>query len=172
MKLLRGITTLGLLATGCLASSQNDDLNYAIGLVNQARQAQGLQPLSWDPNLAAYAQFWANEMASGQQPFAHATGQYRPNQGENLYERASGQCDSAYENPVQTAMRAWLAQASLYNGQPITTGHEPWLHWSQCMWSTTTHIGCARAYSISEAYKVYDVCRFTPEGNVVGEKPF
>lgn len=143
MKLLRGITTLGLLATSCLASSQNDDLNYAIGLVNQARQAQGLHPLSWDPNLAAYAQFWANEMASGQQPFAHATGQYRPDQGENLYERASGQCDSAYENPVQTAMRAWLAQASLYNGQPITTGHEPWLHWCTASPAPSKY-GCLR----------------------------
>ena len=129
MKLFRGTTSLALLATICLASSQDNDLNYAIGLVNQARQAQGLRPLSWDPDLAAYAQFWANEMASGRQPFAHATGQYRPYQGENLYQRASGQCDGAYEYPVQTAMRAWLAQQSLYSGQPITTGREPWLHW-------------------------------------------
>ena len=34
------------------------------------------------------------------------------------------------------------------------------------MWSNTTQIGCARAYSISEAYKVYDVCRFYPQGNM------
>ena len=129
IKLLRSITSLGLLAAICLASSQNDDLSYALAMVNRARMARGLRPLSWDPDLAAYAQVWANEMASGQQPYAHATGPYRPNQGENLYRRASGQCDGAYENPVQTAMRAWLAEGYLYGGQPITTGHEPWLHW-------------------------------------------
>jgi hypothetical protein len=26
-------------------------------------------------------------------------------------------------------MQAWLAQGALYNGEPITTGTEPWLHW-------------------------------------------
>lgn len=110
-------------------ADENDDMNKAIATLNQARQAKGVQPLAWDANLAAYAQFWANEMASGKAPFSHASGQYRPDQGENLYEEGAGQCDSTYDNPLQTAMRAWLSQERLYNNQPITTGHEPWLHW-------------------------------------------
>ncbi|PNP53816.1 hypothetical protein THARTR1_05940 [Trichoderma harzianum] len=148
----------------CLA--QADDRALALSLINQARQAQGIQPLVWNANLASYAQYWANIMAAGQQPFSHAQGTYRPQQGETLFEYQSTQCDAAYDNPLQTAAHTWLAQASLYNGMPITDGHEPWLHWSQCMWSTTTQIGCARAYSISEPYKTYDVCRFFPEGNM------
>lgn len=111
----------------CLA--QSDDRALALSLINQARQAQGIQPLTWNPNLASYAQYWANIMASGQQPFSHAQGAYRPQQGETLFEYQSAQCDSAYDNPLQTAARTWLAQASLYNGMPVTDGHEHWLHW-------------------------------------------
>ena len=108
-----------------------DDPNNTLAIVNQARQARGVPPLIWDVNLTMYAQFWAGEMASGRQPFAHASGIYRPNQGENLYEQSAGQCDAAYDNPLQTGMRAWLSQERLYTGQPITTGHEPWLHWCE-----------------------------------------
>ncbi|ODA83791.1 hypothetical protein RJ55_02307 [Drechmeria coniospora] len=172
MRLLTGIVALGLLPHRGTPSTLSEDLSYSINALNQARQAKRLASLSWDPNLAAYAQYWANAMATGQQPFAHATGRYRPSQGENLYARASGQCDGAYDTPMLTAMHAWFAQASLYNDEPVRTGHEHWLHWSQCMWSTTTHVGCARAYSISEPYKVYNVCRFFPAGNIVGQKPF
>ncbi|UNI14931.1 hypothetical protein JDV02_001509 [Purpureocillium takamizusanense] len=154
-----------------VAATPNEDLNNALATVNQARQAKGVRPLQWDPDLAGYAQTWANFMASDSVAFSHAPSQYRQNQGENIYDRESGQGDFEYDNPVLTAMRSWLSQAPLYDDKPVT-GHEKWLHWSQCMWSNTTHIGCARAYSISTAYKVYDVCRFYPQGNIVGEKPF
>ncbi|KAG6034864.1 hypothetical protein E4U41_006344 [Claviceps citrina] len=149
---------------GILAGS--DDAIQALAMVNQARQAKGVKPLAWDAGLVAYAQYWANEMASGRHPFEHAQGPNRPSQGENLYEQSAGQCDAAYDSPLQTGMHAWLSQEHLYTGQPITTGHEPWLHWAQCMWSTTTNIGCARAYALLEPYKFFDVCRFTPEGNM------
>ncbi|OAA48719.1 Basic form of pathogenesis- protein 1 [Metarhizium rileyi] len=172
MKIFAGLPVLCLLTCGGFATVGNEDPNAALTIVNQARQAKGIQPLVWNDNLETYAQFWANEMGSGRQPFAHAPISYRPNQGENMYEQSSGQYDSRYDNPLQTAMRAWLSQEHLYTGQPVTTGHEPWLHWSQCMWSSTTQIGCARAYSISEPYKFFSVCRFAPEGNIVGQKPF
>ncbi|OAA33142.1 Basic form of pathogenesis- protein 1 [Moelleriella libera RCEF 2490] len=148
------------------AQAASDDLFNGFELVNLARQAKGIRPLSWDANLTAYAQFWANQMASGSQPFEHARGIYRPDQGENLYEQSAGQCDASYDRPLQTAVHVWLSQERLYAGQPVMTGHEPWLHWSQCMWAATTDIGCARAFSISEPYKFYDVCRFSPEGNM------
>lgn len=174
---------VSVLSIWSLGTAQQDDLSLALNMVNQARQVQGLQPLAWEPNLVAYAGVWAKQIASGQVPFSHAQGSMRPQQGENLFEQQSSVCDAAYDIPLQTAMQTWLAQAALYTGQPITTGAEPWLHWckpllsylvyllirmvsAQCMWSTSTHIGCAWAYSILEPYKVFDVCRFYPEGNV------
>ncbi|KAG6089152.1 hypothetical protein E4U31_005565 [Claviceps sp. LM219 group G6] len=115
------------LVIGILAAS--DDAIKALAMVNQARQAHGVPGLAWDTGLEAYAQFWANEMASGRSRFEHAQGPNRPSQGENLYEQSAGQCDAAYDNPLQTGMHAWLSQEHFYTGQPITTGHEPWLHW-------------------------------------------
>ncbi|OAA47306.1 SCP-like extracellular [Beauveria brongniartii RCEF 3172] len=159
-------------STALAISAQSDDLVSAFNMVNQARAERFVKPLSWSPDLAAYAQLWANLMASGQVPFQHAAGAYRPSQGEVLYVQEASGCHPSYDAPFQSAMRAWLAQAPLYDDKPIMTGHEPWLHWSQCMWLGSTEIGCARAYSISEAYKIFVVCRFSPEGNVYGQKPF
>ncbi|KAH7163112.1 CAP domain-containing protein [Dactylonectria estremocensis] len=133
----------------CLAAStvSADDRSLALEMVNKAREAQGVAPLTWNSDLAAYAQFWALQMGVGAQPFSHAPSQLRPQQGENIYEHQSGQCDAAFDTPLQTAV-------------------------PQCMWSDTTQIGCARAYSVSDSYKVYNVCRFLPQGNILGEKPF
>ncbi|KAG5952080.1 hypothetical protein E4U53_001681 [Claviceps sorghi] len=127
MKFLLGTCSCFAFVSGILAGS--DDANRALAMVNQARQSKGIRPLVWDSGLAAYAQYWANEMATGRRPFEHAQGPDRPSQGENLYEESAGQCDAAYDNPLQTGMHAWLSQERLYTGQPITTGHEPWLHW-------------------------------------------
>lgn len=68
-------------------------------------------------------------MASGRETFHHASGPYRPSQGEVIYEHSAGQCDSTYDNPLVSGMTAWLSQAPLYDNKPITTGQEPWLHW-------------------------------------------
>ncbi|KAF4989705.1 hypothetical protein FDECE_14620 [Fusarium decemcellulare] len=165
MKLTQVLVSMALFLPTSLASP-NDDLVLAITMVNRVREAHGINPLAWSPDLAAYAQFWASQMGSGSQPFSHAPPELRPKQGENIFHHTSPQCDADYNNPLQTAVRAWLAQEKLYTGQPIRDGKEPWLHWSQCMWSKTTHIGCSRAYSISEPLKFFDVCRFFPEGNM------
>ncbi|CAH0049548.1 unnamed protein product [Clonostachys solani] len=89
-----------------LAMAQNNDLNQAIGMMNQARQSRGLKPLLWSNDLANGATFWAREMAIGAAGFAHAPVQFRPNQGETLYERQSARCDAAYDAPLQAAATA------------------------------------------------------------------
>lgn len=122
-------TVSKILALASTATAQLEDLSRAFATLNQARLHNGVKPLSWSPDLAAYAQLWANMMASGQVPFEHASGPYRPEQGEVLYVQQAGQCDASYDTPIQSAMHAWLAQETLYDGKPIKTGHEPWLHW-------------------------------------------
>lgn len=126
MLLLQCLLTL--IASLGIASAAIGDLETAFATVNQARKLQNLQPLTWSPDLAAYAQFWADQMASGSQHFQHAPSKFRPDQGENLFVQQSTQCDVAYDYPFRAAMNAWLSQAPLYNNQPVT-GHEAWLHW-------------------------------------------
>ncbi|RMJ19033.1 hypothetical protein CDV36_001287 [Fusarium kuroshium] len=171
MKFIPTLASLALFLFATLVSA-NDDLVLAINTINQARQAKGINPLGWSPDLAAYAQYWANQMGAGAQPFSHAPPELRPLQGENIFQQTATQCDAVHDTPLQNAVKAWLSQERLYTGQPISDGKEPWLHWSQCMWSQTTHIACARAYSVSEPCRVFDVCRFYPEGNIIGQTPF
>ncbi|TQV95646.1 riboflavin aldehyde-forming enzyme [Cordyceps javanica] len=116
-----------------IIAAQSDDLVSAFNMVNQARGERMVRPLSWSPDLAAYAQLWANLMASNQVPFQHAAGAYRPSQGEVLYVQEASGCHPSNEIPFQSAMHAWLAQAPLYDDKPISTGHEPWLHWCRCL---------------------------------------
>lgn len=123
-KVAAAITSMAL-----ASAAQSDNLVSAFNMVNQARGERLVKPLSWSPDLAAYAQLWANLMASGQVPFQHADGAYRPSQGEVLYVQEASGCHLSYDAPFQSAMHAWLAQAPLYDNKPITTGHEPWLHW-------------------------------------------
>ncbi|VUC27086.1 unnamed protein product [Clonostachys rosea] len=103
IKLLLSFLTLWGLA---VAQNNNNDINQAVGMMNQARQARGLKPLVWSNDLANGAYYWAGQMATGAVGFAHAPGQYRPNQGETLYERQSTQCDAYYDNPLRTATTA------------------------------------------------------------------
>ena len=121
--------TLMLLLILNFAAAQGDDLSLAVSAINQARQGQRLSPLTWNDDLASYAAFWAQQMASGAVEFGHAPGQYRPSQGETLYEEESTRCDQAYDNPIQAGTRSWLAEAHQWTGQPVSTGTEPWLHW-------------------------------------------
>ena len=131
-----------LLASCAATTAQNSeqDLGQAMDVVNRARAGQNVQPLSWSADLAAYAQLWANEMASGREPFEHSSGAYRPGQGENLYEAESTQCSDIDQAPMTAAMEAWLAQGASYDGQPVATGEETWLHWCKCgaTWALAT----------------------------------
>jgi hypothetical protein len=140
MKVTRVLAFAAWAMTGAL--SQTDDAAKAVATINQARQAQGLQPLLWNPDLATYAQYWAERMGSNQEPFHHASGPLRPSQGETLYQEQSTQCDPAYDTPLQSAVKDWLGQAPLYTGQPISTGQEPWLHFCEIFHIVffTTHV--------------------------------
>lgn len=129
MKLVHILASVTLYSMGVF--SQSDDAAKAVATINQARQAHGLQPLTWHPDLATYAQYWADRMGSGQEPFHHASGVLRPSQGETLYQEQSMQCDPAYDTPLQSAVKDWLGQAPLYTGQAISTGQEPWLHFCE-----------------------------------------
>lgn len=104
---------MALLLAALVAPVSADDATQALAMANQARLALKLPPLSWDPNLAAFAQYWANIMASNQSPFGHSPVQLRPEQGENIYQHVATQCDPVTDAPLQRASHEWLIEASL-----------------------------------------------------------
>jgi hypothetical protein len=120
---------LGLWLAVSGTQAQYDDLSMAFIQMNQARQIKRISPLAWDNDLAMYAQYWADQIATGAVPFSHAPPSLRPQQGENLYQRQSSQPDWAYYNTFQTAVAAWVEEGPLWRGQAVGDGSEPWLHW-------------------------------------------
>lgn len=134
---------------------------------NAARRAVAVGPLAWDEGLARDALGYARTLARTAQ-FKHSakTTRHAP-QGENLW---MGTRDAfAYAEMVGP----WVNERRYYRPRAFpdisTTGN--WAdvgHYTQIVWRTTTHVGCAVASSDRDDYLV---CRYSPPGNVFGAKP-
>ncbi|KAL3292250.1 plant PR-1 class of pathogen related protein [Colletotrichum asianum] len=148
---------------GITADQQN-----AVNLHNEARKLVGCSPLTWDAGLANDAQVYAKTLASIDKLQHDAN---RGNEGENLYyQYGSGSL------PYAAATTWWLNEKQYYTGQAIplasSNGRQfsDYGHYTQCVWKTTTKVGMATAQSASG--KTYVVARYSPAGNIVGQKPY
>jgi pathogenesis-related protein 1 len=124
------------------------DLAAVLKRHNERRAKHGAPPMTWDASLAAQAQAYADACPGGH---SHA-----PGQGENL----------AWGHASFVAVTdAWYDEASSYNydspGFSSTTGH-----FTQVVWKATTRLGCGS--NAGCGMKTY-VCRYTPQGNVIGD---
>lgn len=137
---------------------------------NAARRAFALQPLVWDPALAAGAAQYAAVMAQSGL-FEHRDRRARPGIGENLAMGARGYFT------LETLLGTWTAEGrNFFPGTfPNVSRDGNWLHvshYTQMIWPTTTRIGCALASGRGGDYLV---CRYAPKGNVdnrsVGYRP-
>ena len=132
------------------------------------RAAVGVAPLVWNARLAADAQLYADVLArSGR--FEHAHQPQGPDrEGENLW---VGTRDAyAYAEMIG----AWADERRDYvdGVTPLfsRTGQAGDVaHYTQMVWRATAAVGCATA---SNARDDYLVCRYSPVGNVVGERAF
>ncbi|RKP04140.1 hypothetical protein CXG81DRAFT_8686 [Caulochytrium protostelioides] len=120
---------------------------------NRLRRKFGKADLQWSPRAASYAQIWSNILNARQTGLAHSHGMF-PGYGENLYSGTPS---------CRDAVRAWGAEAPLYNGEPIGTGDfEGYGHFTQAIWPDTTAVGCAIS-------GVTITCEYYPAGNFQGE---
>jgi hypothetical protein len=136
---------------------------------NAARAAVGVAPLSWDEGLVVSAQGYADELARTRR-FRHADqpigGPAR--QGENLWTGTRGAYGYA------EMIGHWVAERrDFVNGvTPNFSRTGKWedvAHYGQIVWRGTTRVGCAMA---SDDRDDYLVCRYSPAGNVVGERAY
>ncbi len=134
---------------------------------NIARKAVGAAPLIWSDALAKDARGWAQKLAQTGQ-FEHAP---QPKgagaQGENLW------MGTVFAYSPEDMIGAWTAEKQYYRRGPFpkvsTTG--AWSdvgHYTQMIWHSTTHVGCAIARSEGDEYLV---CRYSPPGNWIGQDP-
>ena len=131
-----------------------------------ARAAVGLPPLAWDETLADHALAYARALAA-EHRFEHAHQPMGPaREGENLW--TGTRAAFAYGEMVGD----FVAEKRLFVNLPTprfsTSGRwEDVAHYTQIVWRGTTRVGCALASNETDDYLV---CRYSPAGNVVGEK--
>jgi hypothetical protein len=135
-------------------------------LVAQLRTPRlGVAALAWDQRLAADAAAYGRVLAA-RGKLAHSPERNRPGQLENLWMGTRG----AF-SPEQMVGQ-WISERNVYRPGTFpavsTTGR--WsdvAHYTQVIWPTTTHVGCA---IYRAARWDYLICRYSPPGNVVGRR--
>jgi uncharacterized protein YkwD len=143
-----------------------DFVNTILSMHNSERAAVGVPALVWSDDLAAQAKTWAEHLA--------ATGQFGhdPNRGtvgENL---------AGYFTGVGQGVQDWINEKKDYHGGVLTPENwSPSGHYTQMVWRGTTQIGCGTAPPNGQpspaglAFSVL-VCRYSPPGNYMGQKPY
>lgn len=128
---------------------------------NYYRSQVGAPEIKWSKELAAYAQSWANNLASKCQ-MIHSSGNY----GENIY-WTSG---TATEDEV---VDYWASEEIYFNHKNPTyikgRSHKSG-HYSQIIWAKTQYVGAAKA-TCKGGGEIW-VSSYNPAGNVIGEKAY
>lgn len=134
---------------------------------NRERSALGIEPLQWDPALAASARQWAAHLsASGR--FEHAPERESEPQGENLWAGTRGYYG------LEAMVDGWVREKRYFRPGTFphnsTTGRvEDVGHYTQLVWRETRRVGCALASGTREDVLVY---RYSEAGNYIGERPY
>ncbi|MBL8241494.1 MAG: hypothetical protein JNM66_28980 [Bryobacterales bacterium] len=125
---------------------------------NALRARVGVPPLEWSPQLAAYAQKWANTLLARRQ-FHH-----RPDTpyGENLFA-----ITGASATPAEV-VKSWGDESSDYDHR-TNRCRAVCGHYTQIVWAGTRRVGCAVARG--RGREVW-VCNYDPPGNWAGERPY
>ncbi|WP_205481688.1 CAP domain-containing protein [Sphingomonas arenae] len=135
---------------------------------NRERDAIGVEPLSWDTDLAIDARRWATRLAESGR-FEHSPDEPgAPIQGENLWGGTPG-----YYLP-EDMVGLWIAekqhfQPGVFPNNSRTGQVADVSHYTQLAWRTSGKVGCALAAGESEEVLV---CRYSSAGNIVGSRPF
>ena len=170
--------SLLLLAAGVAASSQAIAAQPPVAAVpgqvasrilavhNRERQQVGHAPLTWDPTRAAAAASYAPVLARLHQ-LVHSPRESRPGQRENLAMAAHGSMSPEQMVGLWVSEKRFI-RAGLFPAVSATGNWEDVAHFTQMVWPTTTHVGCA----LYEADWDYLVCRYSPPGNIDGRPVF
>lgn len=131
---------------------------------NRAREALGIAPLSWSPELARYAQRWADKLQRRGCDLQHRprSGPDAQRHGENLF-GASGQSASA-----EQVVDMWLAERADYDAK-TNRCRGVCGHYTQVVWRKSERLGCAMA--VCGDTEVW-VCNYDPPGNFMGQRPY
>lgn len=128
---------------------------------NYYRAQHDIPPLEWSDELAAYAQKWADELASNCRMY-HSDGEY----GENIYWTTK-------RTSEDEVVDFWAKEEQYFDhANPIYHKHKgkKYGHYSQVIWAETKKVGCGMA-QCDDGHQIW-VCSYDPAGNWIGEKVY
>ncbi len=137
-----------------------------VALHNKIRAEVGVGPLRWSEELAAYAQRWADHLASSRCGIEHRprSGKWQQKFGENIF------IGTASHYGTLDAVMAWAKEKSNYRGGTIQASRFANVgHYTQLVWRDTRQIGCATRVCRGN---LIVVCNYDPPGNFLGKKPY
>lgn len=136
-----------------------------LAIHNRERERVGVPPLLWDEGLAAAAARYGPQLAALGR-LQHSSQQSRPGQGENLWMGTAG----AFS--LEEMAGSWAEERGYFRAGtfPNVSRSGNWSdvgHYTQMIWRGTTRVGCAIHGARNADYLI---CRYTPAGNVVGQR--
>jgi hypothetical protein len=135
---------------------------------NAERARVGAAPLQWDSTLAAHAAAYGRVLAS-LHALVHSPRAARPGERENLAMAWHATMTPEQLVGMWSSEKRLLAPGSwVFPGSSRTGRWEDIAHYTQMVWPTTTHVGCA----IYSADWDYLICRYSPPGNIDGKPIF
>ena len=152
---------------GASSTLSQQEINALLAVHNQARAEVGVAPVSYSPQLAAYAQAWADHLASIGCQLQHRprSGPWAQRYGENIA-MISGAGATAGQ-----AASMWYSEKSAYHGQAVTMSNLSSIgHYTQMVWRGSTQVGCGKAVC-SNGYVIF-VCNYNPAGNDLNNAPY
>ena len=137
----------------------------AVAAHNTYRAAVKVPDIAWSAALAEHAEVHAKRLAKEHQ-FYHSKD--RHGEGENLWMGTHG--FYTYKQMVDS----WGSEKKFfkYGTFPGVSTSGKWSdvgHYTQVIWKNTTEVGCALA---TGGGNDYFVCRYSPPGNYMGQKPY
>jgi len=154
--------------------AQSANLSYGSGATaarllaahNRERARLGVSPLQWDPALAAAAASYGPTLArlGGLRHSARAD---RLGQRENLWMGTRGAFSPEQMVGNWVAERAYFRPGAPFPHVSRTGNWADVAHYTQVVWSGTTHVGCAIYPSANWDYLI---CRYSPPGNIDGRR--
>lgn len=135
---------------------------------NQVRAGVGVGPMTWNDNLAATAQAWANTCTDNDPPAGLIDHNDGRSDGHPYYVGENVYGSSGASNPLG-AVSSWASEVSDYTYATNTCAPGAVCgHYTQIVWATSVELGCAVSNCPGLTYSNSVVCNYGPGGNSGG----